>query len=324
MKKYLKPLALILAVCSVAAANAQVKRVLPGDDLRTAIRRAGPADTVSVESGRYTLTTQIEQQHDIVVIGDAADRPVVHFTNFVLGTGAKKLVLENLHIIYDRKYLVYAANEKEVDIDDIVIRNCVIDLGAEGASVILDRSTATVNRIGNILIEDCIVFHAHGASHGLVNIGKESTAQVSGITLRNSTFADFARGAVICSATMDDLTIKVDRCTFYNINTSDNTGAIFHAAQGNIEVTVERSVFDFAAASPKFIDAGSGGIVNIRESYRTKPKVRVRNQYKLQPAGGDAAFVFLAPGNDPTADGVSFAVKDPALTGKAVGDPRWK
>lgn len=221
MKK-LKFLALpLLGLFALNAASARIVEVAPGDDLRSALKQASAADTLLLKSGEYALSTQIVQTHDIVLLGEEGEKPVVHFTNFVLGTGARRLVLGNLHIIYDRKYLVYNAGESEVDIDEITLSGCIVNLNGEnGASLVLNRSTAAKNRIGRITIDDCIVYNSHAPSHGVVNIGKESTVQLSSITLRNSTFTDFVRGAVIVSAPMQDLKIDVENCTFYDINTS--------------------------------------------------------------------------------------------------------
>ena len=189
-------------------------------DIKAALRKASEADTVLLKAGEYTLPSQIEQTKDIVLMGESGKMPVVNFTNFVLGTGADKLVLEGLHIIYNRKYLVYNASEKDVEIDLIAIRNCIVNLNGEnGASLILNRSTGAKNRIGRIEIDNSIVYNGQAPSHGVVNVGKESTAQVGSIRLTNSTFADFVRGVIIVSARMDDLKIGVDACTFYNVNT---------------------------------------------------------------------------------------------------------
>lgn len=238
MKK-LKFLALpLLGLFALNAASARIVEVAPGGDLRSALKQASAADTLLLKSGEYALSTQIVQTHDIVLLGEEGEKPVVHFTNFVLGTGARRLVLGNLHIIYDRKYLVYNAGESEVDIDEITLSGCIVNLNGEnGASLVLNRSTAAKNRIGRITIDDCIVYNSHAPSHGVVNIGKESTVQLSSITLRNSTFADFVRGAVIVSAPMQDLKIDVENCTFYDINTSENSGAIFHAA-GHVSMRI--------------------------------------------------------------------------------------
>lgn len=109
MKK-LKFLALpLLGLFALNAASARIVEVAPGDDLRSALKQASAADTLLLKSGEYALSTQIVQTHDIVLLGEEGEKPVVHFTNFVLGTGARRLVLGNLHIIYDRKYLVYNA-----------------------------------------------------------------------------------------------------------------------------------------------------------------------------------------------------------------------
>lgn len=146
----------------------------------------------------------------------------------------------------------------------------------------------------------------------MVNIGKESTVQLSSITLRNSTFADFVRGAVIVSAPMQDLKIDVENCTFYDINTS-RTAAPFSTRPDTSP-----------CASPKFVDAGSGGRVEVVDSYRTDAQPRVRNPYGLKTLSGDARATFASATDDPLDGCTSYRIVDPALQEKGIGDPRWR
>lgn len=325
MKKIRLLLFTALGLASALGANAGIIPVEPGGDIRAALRNASAADTVLLKAGEYTLASQIEQARDIVLMGEKGAMPVVYFTNFVLGVDAKKLVIEGLHIIYTRKYLVYNANEKEVDIDRIVLRGCIVNLnGADGASVILNRSTAARNRIGSVEIDDCVIYNAQAPSHGVVNVGRESTAKIASIRLRNSTFADFARGVVIVGAPMDDLTIAAENCTFFKINTTENSAAVFHADAGNVRIDISRCIFHLPGASPKFADAGTGGQVVVADSYRVNLQPRVRNPYGLQNLKGDAGAVFASPADDPLDGCTSYRIIDPAIAGKSVGDPRWK
>ena len=128
---------LILAVLGTALASgakAGIIEVESGGDIRAALRKASEADTVLLKAGEYTLPSQIEQTKDIVLMGESGKMPVVNFTNFVLGTGADKLVLDGIHIIYNRKYLVYNANEKDVEIGLIAVRNCIVNLNGENGA----------------------------------------------------------------------------------------------------------------------------------------------------------------------------------------------
>lgn len=319
---------LLLTVFGAALASgvqAGIIEVESGGDIRAALRKASAADTVLLKAGEYTIPSQIEQTKDIVLMGEKGAMPVVNFTNFVLGTEARRLVLDGLHIIYNRKYLIYNANEKEVDIDRIAVRNCIVNLNGEnGASLILNRATGVKNRIGNIEIDNCIVYNGQAPSHGVVNVGKESTVQIASIRFANSTFADFVRGAVIVSAPMDELRIEAENCTFYNVNTSENSAALFHANAGNTEIAITRCIFHLPGASPKFIDAGAGGIVKVTDSYRVKVQPKVRNPYGLLTTKGDERSVFASPANDPLDGCTSFRIVDTELTGKNIGDPRWK
>ena len=316
---------LLLGLFVLDAASARIVEVVPGGDLRGEFKKAAATDTLLLKAGEYVLPTQIVQTHDIVLLGEEGEKPVVHFTNFVLGTGARCLVLGNLHIIYDRKYLVYNAGESEVDIDEITLRDCIVNLNGEnGASLVLNRSTASKNRIGRITIDDCIVYNSQAPSHGVVNIGKESTVQLSSITLRNSTFVDFVRGAVIVGAPMDDLKIDVENSTFYDINTSENSAAVFHAAAGHVSMRIARCIFHLAGASPKFADAGPGDRVEVVDSYCTAEQQRIRNPYGLKKLSGDARATFASATDDPLDGCTSFRITDAGLTEKGIGDPRWQ
>lgn len=325
MKKLKTYFLLMVASFIATPLLAGIITVAPGEDIRAAYNQAASGDTIFIPSGEYRISGHIELTKDIALIGDPTNIPVVYFTNFVPGNRENTLVLENLHLIFERKYLIYGANNKECDMKEIVLRKCVVNLNGEvGSSVILNRSTGGNNRIGRILIDGCVIYNAQSASHGLINISKESTVQISSIQLKNSTFTDFARGVMIVNAPMNDLKVDVENCTFYNMNTSENPGAIFHFSEGNTEIKIKRSVFHLAGTSPKLIDAGSGGIVTVTDSYAAKAQSKIRNPYGLKILKGDARTVFASPDNDPLDGCTSFRLIDKAIADLQIGDPRWK
>jgi len=304
---------------------ADVVTVAPGENISATLHKMSANDTLFLQPGEYKISGHIEITKDIVMTGDAENMPVINMTNFVPGEGGNSLTLENLHLIFERKYLVYGANDKACDMKEIVLRNCIINLNGEvGSSVILNRSVSGNNRIGKIQIENCVVYNAHAASHGLINISKESTIKISSILLKNSTFSDFSRGVMIINAPMDNLSIEVENCTFYTMNTSENPGAIFHVNQGNTEIKIKKSIFHMAGASPKLVDAGSGGIVTVSDSYAVKAPSKIRNPYGLKLLKGDVRTVFASPDNDPLDSCTSYRIIDKTISGDGIGDPRWK
>ncbi len=322
----MKKIAIILSgivMLTALSAQGKVIRVSEGQDLRSAMKKTSPADTLVVGAGEYNMVSTFTLSGDLVIMGAPGEKPVVHCTGFNVGTKASKLVLEGLHIVYDRKYLVYAADTTPVNIDLIAVRDCIVDQNQNGGSIVLNRSAMKENRIGKIEIDNCVVFNAIQGSHGVLNVTTESTVEIGSLTMTNSTFADFNRGAVIISKPMAEMKITVSNCTFYNLNHSDNSGGIFRVDKGKVDISVSKSIFNFGGESPKFIVVSGSGKATVTDSYRTTEQRRVIGELGLQPASGTAAQVFKAPGNDPTADGVSFQIIDPKLAGQKIGDPRW-
>lgn len=324
MKRVKTLLFTALVLFSLNSSIAAVIEVSAGGNIAAAIRKATAADTVYLHSGNYTMTGVVTILKDVVLMGDAENKPVIQFTTLKLTDKAKTVVLENLHIVSNRKYIVYNANEDVVDIDDIIIKNCVIDLnGGVGSSVMLNRSAAETNRMKNIVFDNCIVYNGQAQAHGLILVSRESSAQISNITLKGSTFTDFARGVMFVGSPMDNLIINIDNCTTYNVNKTENTGAIFNADQGNTEFIINKCIFDIPGRSPKLIEAGSGGIVAVADCYRTDAQPKLRNLYSTKTLEGDAKTVFAAPANDPTAPATSFEIIDAQISDKGIGDLRW-
>ncbi len=311
-------------VCSVAAAK--TIKVADGEDLRAKARKALAGDTVKVEKGSYVLTSALPLAGDLVITADPKARPTVNLTNILVGTAAKSLVIENIDIVFERKYLFYLTGaEDQCSIENITLRNCTINFNGVGASIIGNRSTAATNVIGNFTIDNCVVFGPTLPSHGVLNVGSESTLEMKSLTLTNSTFSNFDRGVVICSKPMDGFKLTVGNCTFYKMNTSDNTAGLFRVDKGSVDAQITKSVFSFTGEATKFLVVGAvdGGKGTVTDSFRTAEQKRVVGELGLQTASGKADEVFTAPGDNPTAAGVSFKIKDAKFAGQKIGDPRW-
>lgn len=131
------------------------------------------------------------------------------------------------------------------------------------------RTSGTArNRIGEIRVEDCVVFNGGFPQHFVYSAASTSQTAVGKIRLCDSTFADMARGAVVTNARMQTR-VEIERCTFYDINRADNNAGTIRLGNAEADIRVTESVFTFAGPASRFIVAGPGSKVAVEDSYAT-------------------------------------------------------
>ena len=310
-------------VGSVFAAKIEVNA---GEDIAAALRKATQADTILLKSGTHTLKSKIFANKSIVLMGDPASETTLDFTTIALTTTGKRVVLENLNLVAQRKYLIYNDGENEVDVDEVLFKNCTINLNERiGMCVMLNRSTQAKNKIKSMVFDNCVIFDANNSSHGLINIPKDSSLEIGEIVVTNSTLVDFTRGVILVNKPSADLTVRVENVTLYNVNISENAGGIFHFMGGDVDFQMKNSIYHIPGDSPKLVDVGKQGSASVVNSYRTNEQSRLRNQYQTTSLSKEADDVFKAPGNNPAGGDVDFKIVDKSVKGGSaiVGDGRW-
>ena len=209
---------LITCICALLAfpAGAATRRVAAGDDLGRAIRTLKDNDTLVIAAGSYAVEGTLAVKRSTVIAGEAGARPRITVGSFRIGTGAEHLVLRGLDLTLGGKHLVDTPSEGSVEIGLIAIENCTVDLGGStGAGLVGSRTSGTArNRIGEIRVEDCMVFNGGFPQHFVYSAASTSQTAVGKIRLCDSTFADMARGAVVTNARMQTR-VEIERCTFY-------------------------------------------------------------------------------------------------------------
>jgi len=241
-----------------------------------------------------------------------------------IGAGAERLVLRGLDLTLGGKHLVDTPSEGSVEIGLIAIENCTVDLGGgTGAGLVGSRTSGTArNRIGEIRVEDCVVFNGGFPQHFVYSAASSSQTVVDKIRLCNSTFADMARGAVITNARMQTR-IEIERCTFYDINRTDNNAGTIRLSNAEADIRVTESVFTFAGPASRFIIVGPGSKVTVEDSYATGELASIPGARGLKTLPAKAAEAYEAPGRNPLAEGVSLRLRENMTPGLQIGDPRW-
>ena len=257
---------LITCICALLAfpAGAATRRVAAGDDLGRAIRTLKDNDTLVIAAGSYAVEGTLAVKRSTVIAGEAGARPRITVGSFRIGTGAEHLVLRGLDLTLGGKHLVDTPSEGSVEIGLIAIENCTVDLGGStGAGLVGSRTSGTArNRIGEIRVEDCVVFNGGFPQHFVYSAASTSQTAVGKIRLCDSTFADMARGAVVTNARMQTR-IEIERCTFYDINRADNNAGTIRLGNAEADIRVTESVFTFAGPASRFIVAGPGSKVAV-------------------------------------------------------------
>ncbi len=306
------------------ASHAAVKNVAAGGNLSSAIKKSVAGDTLMLAGGDYLVEGSIAASRDLVIMAGEGARAKVSFSTFVVGSGARHLSLENLDILLNRKYLVQTA-DMQCDIDLIQFKGCRIDLGgATGATLVTSGTPGEErNRIGEIRLEDCIVHNGGFPLHAIYGAGSTSKTSVEKISVLNSTVANTARGLFVSPATMESIEITLRNSTFYHLNATDNEAGTIRFSGAKATVTIEGCVFNFAGLKSRFIIVGPGSRISVVNSYMTGEMATIPGQNGLKRIEDTASAAFAAPGDDPTAEGVSFKVKNSVLAASKVGDPRW-
>ena len=233
-------------------------------------------------------------------------------------------MLRGLDLTLGGKHLVDTPSEGSVEIGLIAIENCTVDLGGStGAGLVGSRTSGTArNLIGEIRVEDCVVFNGGFPQHFVYSAASTSQTAVGKIRLCDSTFADMARGAVVTNARMQTR-VEIERCTFYDINRADNNAGTIRLGNAEADIRVTESVFTFAGPASRFIVAGPGSKVAVEDSYATGELASIPGARGLKTLPAKAAEAYEAPGRNPLAEGVSLRLRENSTSGRKIGDPRW-
>ena len=113
------------------------------------------------------------------------------------------------------------------------------------------RTSGTArNRIGEIRVEDCVVFNGGFPQHFVYSAASTSQTAVGKIRLCDSTFADMARGAVVTNARMQTR-VEIERCTFYDINRADNNAGTIRLGNAEADIRVPAAKSPWKTPMPR-------------------------------------------------------------------------
>lgn len=314
----------VSCICALLAftAGAATRHIAAGDDLGRAVRTLRDNDTLVVAAGNYVIEGTLPVKRSTVIVGEAGVRPRISVGSFRIGTGARHLVLRGLDLTLGTKYLVHTPSEGSVAIDLIAVEACTVDLGGDtGAGLVGSGTAGTVcNRIGEIRVEDCVVFNGGFPQHFVYSAASTSQTEVGKIRLADSTFADMARGIAVTNAAIRTL-VEIERCTFYDINRTNNNAGTIRMSNATADIRITESVFTFAGPSSRFIIAGSGSTIAVGNSWATGELASIPGAHGLKLLPEKACEAYEAPGRNPLAEGVSLRLRNGTAPG--AGDPRW-
>ena len=342
-----------------AAPSSDVIVARPGDDLAAIISDPDrQRDTVYLVAGEYTFTENAPVvTRNLVLTSDDPLRTVVNAGTAFRGSGTfDRLVLRNIRFNC-ATYLCQITNT-DYDIGLYRIENCIVDLnsGATGNSTLFSTSGTAANASLQILrtfeVENSLVFANKGQTQNIVYTMSSTSGipRFGKLLLRNSTFANCARGLVANSGPEDyAFEVTIENCTLYNIACGGNYAVVDIRNKGNANqskrsVSLRNSVLWFGGANYKILQfAGSG-----EGQYVPKEQIDCTNFYHFAaqtPTFGSSAYniadrmtayngvpadLWQNPMADPSAAGASFRIKDQSVraaqeaAGTTLGDPRWE
>lgn len=342
-----------------AAPSSDVIIARPGDDLAAIISDPDrTSDTVYLVAGEYALTdVNPTVTRNLVLTSDDPTRTVVHAGCAFRASGTfDRLVFRNIR--FDCSTYLLQISNVDYDIGLYRIDNCIVDLnsGAAGNSTLFSTAGTASNCTLQILreyeVSNSLVFANRGQSQNIVYMMSSTSGipQFGRLLLRNSTFANCARGLVANSGPGDNaFEVVIDNCTLYNVSSGGNYALVDIRNKGTEQaskrsVTLRNSVLWFGGSVYKVLQfAGSG-----EGQYVPKERIDCSNFYHFAsqtPAFGSSAYnvadrmtaysgtpadLWVNPMDDPSAAGASFRIKDHAVrsaqeaAGTVLGDPRWE
>ena len=332
--------------------------VHPGDDLAAIIGDPDRTEErIYLEAGEYTLDATVALKSNLELYSDDPSQTTVTMAKNFLPKGTlDRIVFRNIRFNC-ATYLCQITNT-DYDIGLYRIENCIVDLnsGATGNSTLFSTSGTAANASLQILrtfeVENSLVFANKGQTQNIV-YAMSSTSGIprfGKLLLRNSTFANCARGLVANSGPEDyAFEVTIENCTLYNIACGGNYAVVDIRNKGNANqskrsVSLRNSVLWFGGSNYKILQfAGSG-----EGQYVPKEQIDCTNFYhfaaqaptfgssyyniadRMTAYNGAPADLWQNPMADPSAAGASFRIKDQSVraaqeaAGTTLGDPRWE
>ena len=337
--------------------GADVLIARPGDDLAAIIGDAARThDRIYLVPGEYTIEAEsvVRIARNLEIYSDEPTRTTVTVTRTLQPEGTlEQIVLRNLRIVCST-YLMQARSDYDIEL--LRIDNCIVDLNSRStaASTIFNttKGSATKQSLHRYEVVNSIVFSNAGQTQNIVyGSASGSIGTFERITMRNSTFSNCARGLVYVTNTADcAYEVAVENCTLYNVSSAGSNALIDIRMAGTANlagrrIALRNSVMWFGSTKGysvlRFAGSGAG-------QYVPKEQIDCSNFYYFAsqpPTFGSSAYniadrmtsylgtpadLWQNPLADPSADGASFRIKDPAVraaqeTNETVlGDPRWE
>lgn len=93
--------------------------------------------------------------------------------------------------------------------------------------------------------------------------------------------------------------IEIERCTFYDINRSDNKAGTIRLSNATADIQITKSVFTFAGPASRFIIAGPGSKVAVENSWATGELASIPGARGLKMLPAKASEAYEAPARNP-------------------------
>lgn len=325
------------------APSENMKIIRPEDgDLREIIVDPTRPETLFLVPGNYrftsTASTGIVDKNLVLIAEDPNTTVVTMEKNLLLQGTFDRILFKNITFECDSYLMqgtVTAAN-RQFDIDEVRIENCVVNLAANLATsstiiTIQARTAGYDARIGKCVFENVTTYsHSGNTQFTYIQVGAAETHMVfDNISLKNCTSTHTARGIISIGQVNEPIDMNIENCTFYNINIARNT-VIYAAKSEKVRIGISNSIFHFGGTGYKLIDyVFNRATINIKNSYFFKDQTPLFNNalaednMNMMEYNGTPEDLFVSPNINPVATGASFKIKDSDMATKNVGDARW-
>lgn len=328
---------LIPALVLALAMSAEVIQINTGtsDALRKALNNAQSGDIIEMAAGTYVESPEnyiaFNGKHVTVRAAEGAEVIVKPHVPIVLSEGARaeikgiKIDASELSSVNPYSHLIYPSDG--ADNNRLILDGCEVYGYTDGKAIIASRSS---NKLDSLIINNC-KFYNH-TTRSCVFL--ENTENI-GLIVTNSTFYNISTGTASFGAGIIDnrsttAKVRVDHCTFYNVEVQNTD----YAAIGQIK-TSDAIVSNCIFMMPTNVD----GVRAIRDvatanncltynyikdsNWGIHSSVAKSNCIKEQdPLFADAANGDFTLANNWVTMNISPAI-GAGTDGSDLGDPRW-
>ncbi|MDR0833416.1 MAG: DUF5123 domain-containing protein [Candidatus Symbiothrix sp.] len=310
--------------------------VSSSDNLRNVILSESRKDTLFLQPGTYSITSNTLLTRNLVIVSDKPEATTINMSrSFNLSGSFNRVVFKNITLNCETYFIQATVNEtQQFALDEYRIDNCIIDLNSINDAARATILTVTARVAGfTANIKECVFenvtaySNAANAQATFIQVSASDVyMSIDKIKMKNCTSANTGRGIMILGQINEPVNLNIENCTFYDVSKTNNI-VINIAKTNTATVNISKSIFHFGSTGYTLASYVEGGAqIKVSDTYYFKGQTPIFNKTAgmvgLIEYNGTPDDLFVSPNDNLAAPGVSFRLKDSSLSG--IGDLKWQ